>query len=85
MDCTEISVLEQSDKVCLRCLLKSKHGGALETEIRLEVLCNFSNESLKRKLADEELCGFLEPADFSKGDGTGAISVRLLDTADSRG
>jgi len=35
MDGTKVSVLEQTDKVCLSCLLQRQHSMALETQISL--------------------------------------------------
>jgi len=47
----------------------------------LEILSNLANESLERELADEELSRLLVPSDFTKGDSSGAESMRLLDTS----
>ena len=46
----------------------------------LEVLCDFTNKTLERKLANEKLRGFLVPTDFTKGNSTGPETVRLLYT-----
>jgi len=47
----------------------------------LEVLGNFTNKPLEGELADEELSGLLVPPDLTESNGTGAESVRLLDTS----
>jgi hypothetical protein len=47
----------------------------------LEVLSDFTNKSLKGKLSDEELGGFLVTPDLTESDGTRTESVRLLDTS----
>ena len=39
--------------------LKSSDGGRLETKIGLEVLGDFTDQTLERELADQELSGFL--------------------------
>ena len=49
-------------------------------EMNLEVLSDFTNETLEGKLPDEELGRLLVPSDFTKGDSTGPESVRLLHT-----
>ena len=49
----------------------------------LEVLSDFTDKTLERKLADEQLCGLLVATDFTKSDGTGPEPVRLLDTTSS--
>lgn len=47
----------------------------------LEVLSDFSNETLKGELADEKLCGFLVAPDLTESDGTGPEAMRLLDSS----
>ena len=50
----------------------------------LEVLCNLTNQTLERELADEELRRLLVPTDFTESDGTGPEAMGLLH-ATSRG
>ena len=95
VDGSQIGVLEQGDEVGLGSLLQGHHGRRLESEVGLEVLGDFSDESLEGKLSDEELSrpvvslgpsvlttagSLLVSPDLSKGDGTGPVPVRLLDT-----
>ena len=82
VDGAKVGVLEESDHVGLSSLLKGKDGGRLESEVSLEVGSDFSDESLERKLSDEELGGFLILSDHSKGDGTWSESVGLLHSGD---
>ena len=82
VDGAKVGVLEESDHVSLSGLLKGKDGGRLESEVSLEVGSDFSDESLERKLSDEELGGFLILSDHSKGDGTWSESVGLLHSGD---
>jgi len=42
-------------------------------------LRDFSHQSLKRQLSDEQFRGLLVLADFSQRDGTWAVSVRFFD------
>jgi hypothetical protein len=85
VDGAEVGILEEGDEVSLNGLLKSTDGRALETEIALEVLSNFTNQTLERKLADQELRRLLVATDLTESDGTGLITVRLLDTTGRRG
>ena len=52
----------------------------MESEVVLEFRGDFTDESLERKLSDEEFSALLESSDFSESDGTGSESVGLLDT-----
>ena len=49
-------------------------------ETNLEVLSDFTNETLEGELADEQLGGLLVPSDLTKGDSTGPETMRLLDS-----
>jgi hypothetical protein len=55
----------------------------LESEVGLEVLSDFSDETLERQLADQELSRLLVTTDFTKSDCTGAVTMRLLDASGS--
>ena len=46
----------------------------------LEVLCDFTDESLEGELPDQELRGLLVATNFTKGNGSRAETVRLLYT-----
>ena len=80
MDGAKVGVLEESDHVSLSGLLESEDGGGLESKISLEIVGNFSDESLEGEFSNEELSRFLESSDLSEGDGTGLESVGSLDT-----
>ena len=51
MDGAEIGVFKERDEVSLDGLLESADGRRLEAEIRLEVLCDFTDETLERQLS----------------------------------
>jgi hypothetical protein len=53
----------------------------LESEIRLEILSNLTNQTLEGELSDEELGRLLVATDLTESDGTRLISVGLLDTS----
>jgi hypothetical protein len=85
VDGSQVGIFEKSNEVSLRGFLKGTNGGRLETEISLEVLSDFTNKTLERKLADQKLSGLLVTTDFTKSDGTGSVSVRLLDSSSAGG
>jgi hypothetical protein len=84
VDSAQIGVLEERDEVGLNGLLESTDSRRLEAEVGLEVLSDFSYETLKRQFADEELGGLLVATNLSEGDGTGLVAMGLLDTAGGR-
>jgi hypothetical protein len=84
VDGAQVGVLEQRDEVGLNGLLKSTDGRGLEAQVRLEVLSNFTNQTLERKLADEELGGLLVTTDFTQSDGTLMLLVDCCDTTTRR-
>ena len=54
-------------------------------ETNLEVLSDFTNETLEGELADEELGRLLVPTNFTESDGTRTETMRLLDTTSGSG
>ena len=50
--------------------LKSANGSALETQVGLEILSDFSHQTLKGQLPDQQFSGFLVATNFTEGDGT---------------
>jgi len=80
VDSSQVGVFEEGDEIGLASLLKGEDGRGLEPKIRLEVLSNFTNKTLERELADEEIRALLVFADFTESDGTGPEAMRLLDT-----
>jgi len=85
VDGSQVGVFEERHKVSLRGLLKSTDGRRLEAEVSLEVLGDFTNETLEGQLADQELSRLLVATDLTKSDGTRAVTMRLLDTSGGRG
>lgn len=80
LDGSQVGVFEQGDEVSLRSFLQGHDGGRLESQVGLEVLGDFSNQPLEGELSDQELGRLLVLSDFSESDGTGPVSVGLLDT-----
>ncbi|KAF3840682.1 hypothetical protein F7725_006544 [Dissostichus mawsoni] len=85
VDGAQVGVLEQADQVRLAGLLQSHDSGALEAQVGLEVLSDFSHQALEGQLADQQLGGFLVATDLSQSHGTGPVTVRLLHSAGGRG
>lgn len=85
MDSGQVGVLEKGDEVSFRGFLEGTDGRRLESEVGLEILGDFTDQTLEGKLPDQELGGLLVPSDFTKGDGTRLIPVRLLDTSGGGG
>ena len=84
VDRAQVSVFEQANQVRFGRFLQGQDRGGLESQVSLEILGDFSDQSLERQLSDEQFRGLLVLADFSQRDGTRAVSVRLLDATSRR-
>jgi hypothetical protein len=84
VDGTQVCIFKKTHKVRFGSFLKSKNGRSLESKITLEVLGDFTDQSLKWKLADEQVSRFLVTTDFTKGNGSRSVSVRLFDASGCR-
>ena len=80
VDGAQVGVLEETDQVGLASLLQGHDGGALEAQVGLEVLSDFTDQTLEGELADQELSALLITTDLSQSHGTGPVTVRFLDT-----
>ena len=85
MDSAQVGVLEETDQVSLTSLLQGHDGRALEAQICLEVLGNFSHQALEGQLADEKLGALLVTTDLTESDSSWPVTVGFLDTSGSRG
>lgn len=84
VDRAKVRVLEKTDEVGLARLLQGHHGRALETQVGLEVLGDLTHETLERQLADEQFGTFLVATDLTESDGSGPVTMGLLDAAGCR-
>ena len=84
VDGAQVGVFKQTNKVSLASFLKSHHSGALETQIGLEILSDFSHKTLEGQLADQQLGRFLVTTDLTKSDCTRPVTMRFLDSTGSR-
>ena len=81
VDGAEVGVFEKSNHVGLSSLLESEDSRRLESEVVLEVVGDFSNESLEWKFSNEELSRLLELSDVSEGNSSWSESVWSLDSS----
>ena len=54
VDGTQVGIIEQPDKVCLRCLLETQYRCRLEPQVCLEVLGDLPHQPLERQFPDEQ-------------------------------
>ena len=78
VDGAQVGVLEQTNQVSFGSLLESHDGRALEAQVSLEVLGDFTHQTLEGEFSDEELGALLVTTDLTESDGSGPVSVRLL-------
>ena len=84
VDGAQVGVLEEPNKVSLTCLLESHDSRWLEPQISLEVLCNFSHQTLEGKFSDEKLGWLLVSSDLTESNSSRPVSVGLLDSSSGR-
>lgn len=83
VDGAQVGVFEQAHQVRLTRLLQSHHSGRLKPQVGLEILRDFTNQTLKWQLPDQKLGALLVTPDFSQRHRTRSIPMRLFDTAGS--
>ena len=54
VDGTQVGVIEQPDKVCLRCFLETQYRHRLEPQVCLIVLGDLPHQPLERQFPDEQ-------------------------------
>lgn len=85
VDGAHVGVLEQTDEVSLNGLLEGQESGALESELAVALVSDVLDDSLERKLSDEEVSALLVLSDLSESDGARSVSVGLLDASEGAG
>ena len=78
VDRAQVGVFEQANQVRFGRFLQGQDRGGLESQVSLEILGDFSDQSLERQLSDEQIPWTFGTCGFSQRDGTRAVSVRLL-------
>merc|ERR1712048_907502 len=81
VDGAEVGVFEKTNHVGLSGFLESEDSRGLESEVVLEVVGDFSHESLEWEFSNEELGRLLELSDVSKSNGSWSESVWSLDSS----
>ncbi|EOY10237.1 Uncharacterized protein TCM_025598 [Theobroma cacao] len=84
MNGTEISILKPPNEISFSGLLKSNDSAALEPQINLEILSDFSHQPLERKLPDQELGTLLVLSDFSQSHSSWPETVTFLHSSGCR-
>jgi len=77
MDGTEIGVLEETNEISLRGLLKGGDGRRLKAQIVFESGSNLTNEALEGKLANQQISALLITTDFTKGHGSFLSVIKI--------
>ena len=70
VDGAKVGIFKEGDKVGFDRFLEGTDSGGLEAEVRLEVLGDFTDQTLEGELADQELGRLLVTTDLAKSDGT---------------
>ena len=81
VDGTQVCIFKETDEVGLRSFLQGQDSSGLETEIRLEILGDLTNQTLEGSLADEKVCGLLVLSDLTESHSSWSVPVGLLDSS----
>ena len=85
VDCAKVGVFKETDEVSFAGFLEGHDGRALESEISLEVLSDFTDQALEGQFSDEKFSALLVPSDFSQSDCTWSVTMGFFDTSSGRG
>ena len=81
MDGTQVGILEETDQICLAGFLKSHHGGALETQVGLEILSDLTDETLEGQFPDQQFGTLLVTTDLTESDRSGPVTMGFFHTS----
>ena len=84
MDGAQVGVFEKTNKVSFSSLLKGQDGTSLKAQIGLEILGDLTNQTLERKLADEQVGTLLVTTNLTESDSSRSVAMRLLDSSRGR-
>ena len=79
MESTKVRVSKESCEITLCSFLESQDGLSLKANLGTKVLCNLSNQSLKRHPAEKKLGGLLVPPDLTESNSARTVTMLLLD------
>ena len=82
VDGAQVGVLEETDQVGLaEASCRAMTAGALESQIGLEVLGDFTHKTLEGQLPDQKLGALLVTTDLTESDGSWPVTVWFLHSA----
>ena len=84
VDGAQVGVFKETDKVGLGCLLQSHDSWGLEAKVSLEILGNFTDQTLEWQLPDQQFSGFLVTTDLTESYGTRPVTMGFLHSSCSR-
>jgi hypothetical protein len=85
VDGTQVGIFEKTNQISFSGFLEGQDGRSLKSKIALEILGDLTDQTLEGKLSDEEVGTLLVTTDLTKGDGSGSVSVGLLDSSGGGG
>jgi histone H3 len=85
VDSTQVGIFEKTNQVSLSSFLEGQDGRSLESKIGLEILGDLTDKTLEGQLADEKVGGLLVTTDLTESDGSGTVTMRLLDSSGGGG
>ena len=84
VDSAQVGVFEETDEVSFASLLEGHNGRALEAEVSLEILGDFTNKTLEWQFADEKFSRFLVSTDLTESDCSWPVTMGFLDSSGGR-
>ena len=77
VDGTQVGIVKQPDKVCLRCFLETQYRCQLESQVCLVVLGDLPHYPLEGQLSDEQCCAGLEVTNVLQSRSPCSVPVKL--------
>ena len=83
VDGAEIGIFEKTNKVGFTGFLEGHDGRALESKIGLEVLGDFTYQTLEGQFSDQQFGALLIASDFSERDGSWTVTMGFFNSPGS--
>ena len=81
MDGTQVGVFEETDQVGFAGFLEGHDGRTLEAQFSLEILGDFTDETLEWQFTDKKLGALLVTTDLTESNCSWPVTMRLFHTA----
>ena len=81
VDRAQVGIFEKTNKVGFGGFLKREDRGALEPQVCLKILRNFTDQPLERKFADQKISRFLVSAYLAQRNSPRPVAFGFLDAA----